>query len=437
MALETRTSEKLPSTPSTGAAQAQDVSEDTEATLQCVPAEDKATPEATSQGGVGWEIRGSDGKSWGIVYAEERKHWKMLDGRIAKKYAQGKQWFWASNSGKDASELVPFGPWPRSYALVRLQRTEEAAPPPGLELAQKKKSKGNAGHRRSMSKPHKISTVDRIGFYVQGPQGHKWGKVDAEDERFWHLDSGHSVKKSGEGRHWRWAPPPLGEESAVAEAFALKPKAKDGSCWERFPALLIIGSLDWLPLKPAIACLAVSRHWNAALLGRLPLVLPEPQVDALLQFCLLQVLVDFDDNRLPLPISAVYGEMRMAARALMSNVEARKRCEATVLQPLGRSCRTQQDRLLQMLRLGGNRPYHIAWTADVRRSSFDSLQKLAKHFHKTGLIEVVQQRWRKDGHTNPNTRTCQELMLTSVSRSHNLFREHASWAAQAGHDLLP
>lgn len=265
-------------------------------------------------------------------------------------------------------------------------------------------------------------------------------EVDAADERFCLLDSGHAVKQSGEGRTWRWAPPPLGEESAVARAYTSKLKVQHATCLDHFDALLIVGILDWLPFKPAIACLAACRHWNAALSGRLPLILPKPQVDALLLFCLLQTLVEFDENRLPLPISAIYGEMRMAARSLMSNVKARKRCEETVLQPFGRSCRTQQERLLNMLCLGG-RPYHVAWRADVRRSSFDSLRKLPKHFHESGLIEVVQHRWRKqekDGsHHSPNTRTHQELMLTSVNRNHNLFREHCAWATYSDFDSQP
>eukprot|EP00435_Cladocopium_sp_Y103_P049835 s1553_g15.t1 len=67
---------------------------------------------------------------------------------------------------------------------------------------------------------------------------------------------------------------------------------------------------------------------------------------------------------------------------------------------------------------------------DVKTSGHRTLERMARNFHSMDLIEVTKQRWHKRIHHSPNTRTCIELLLTGVNRSHPLFLEHEAWALQ-------
>lgn len=287
-----------------------------------------------------------------------------------------------------------------------------------------------------------------LGAEIAKLNGRTMGKVVAEDRRSWHLGDGNAVRKAAEGRKWRWvatladattddcptdegrSPSRRGRSSAASssEMACLPPAAGQLA----FPDWAIVAVSNWLQLAPALRLTMACRTWAGLLEGHVPLPLPAPQMDELLMFCLLEVLVRFDDERLPLPMSAVYGEMRMAARRATLSSHVRERLESM---------------------LASERPHHNCWEADLKQSTFKTLDRFAKKFDgyrsdarhtedpveqmRQGkrLVETVRQRWRKQIHHTPNTRTCIELMLTRVNRSHPLFIEHEQWAAEvAGPD---
>lgn len=269
------------------------------------------------------------------------------------------------------------------------------------------------------------------------------GRVVAEEEYCWRLADGRAVFKAAEGRRWHWGgrgSSAAASESSVpcspAVAAAAPPvvaaAARAGWVAAELPTMLglpeptVHGLCEWLPLSAATRALAACRQLAAALMPRVPLALPPPQADAFLEFCLLEVLVAFDDDRLPLPISAVWGEMRAAARRAASSPAARGHLEALVFRALGPACRAQQERFLNE-----RCPHHIAWSPDVGSSGFRTVERMFKHFAEARLIEVFHQRWHKRIHHSPNTRTCTEWLMTRVNRNHSAFVEHEQWARKA------
>merc|ERR1719296_11729 len=86
------------------------------------------------------------------------------------------------------------------------------------------------------------------------------------------------------------------------------------------------------------------------------------------------------------------------------------------------------------------RPHHVCWEADIKQSSFKTLDRFAKHFDSKKLIETFRHRWRKKIHHSPNSRTCIELMFTRVNRNHPLFVEHERLVTEMtslGSDMAP
>jgi hypothetical protein len=51
-------------------------------------------PCRAAESGIGANIAGLDGSSWGRVVGEERDCWRLSDGRIARKHNEGLKWNW-------------------------------------------------------------------------------------------------------------------------------------------------------------------------------------------------------------------------------------------------------------------------------------------------------------------------------------------------------
>merc|ERR1712224_161967 len=86
-------------------------------------------------------------------------------------------------------------------------------------------------------------------------------------------------------------------------------------------------------------------RWWAALASNSVIDLAPSRADRVLEFCLLEVLYSFDDARLPLPMSAIYGEMCAVARKSSACVERLARLEECVLHhPVGTPCPLGEQR---------------------------------------------------------------------------------------------
>lgn len=257
-----------------------------------------------------------------------------------------------------------------------------------------------------------------IGAEIVGIDGSVWGRVVSEERKCWRLVDGRVARKVAHGKKWIWT---AAAKAPIAPCVRLEQEASNdkGILW---PENVITSVCDWLPLQAALCIKATAKDWATVLTGHIPLVLPPPQTDALLCFCLLEVLVNFDEDRLPLPVSAVYSEMRSAARRAIANEVSRARLEELILRKLGPACKSQQEKFLQQ-----RRPHHICWDAQLRNSGFKSLQGFARHFASQRLIGILNQRWQKRIHHSPNLMTCQEWLLTKVNRQHPLFVDHEAW----------
>lgn len=412
--------------------------------------------------GVGAEVAAMSGRIIGRVVSDERRSWRLDDGRAIRKTAEGKRWRWASgvaspsqppSQSPDAlfpraltsdSDVVtdrefrasPMASHCRSPDLGTLSESavpevDLVLPEPALPVPQLA-PRGN----RSRCQSGNSSSGGGVGHAIVGADAKPWGRVIAEEPSCWRLADGRCAKKSNEGRKWRWCQrggaggPPSPGVAPARGADDVSTSADVGNV--TFPELALRAVCDWLVLGDALPLLAVCREWASLLVGRLPLLLPPPQLDAFLQFCLLEVLMDFDDDRLPLPMSAVYGEMRTVARRAIANPVARGHLEISILRPLGQKCSSQQRELLME-----GRPQHVHWEAELKNSGFKTLERLSKHFHAARLIETFHQRWRKRVHHSHNSRSCAEWLLTKVNRGHPLFVEHARWQQELaeGHQL--
>lgn len=359
---------------------------------------------------LGHWVSNLDGKNLGFVVSDTKKFWKLSDGKVVQKAAHGKKWQWMDKAPTPAA--TPTG----SFSNTCSSPEVSFVLPPAMT------SPKSGGYS-----PRKATV--RLGANIRGVGGALWGRVVAEEFQGWRLDTGHIAKKVSENVQWRWD-----DTYAIhveLEGLELPPSAdlEDHTGWDGLPQAVLFHIYEWLSLRSALRAAASSRRW-AQSAAALPVELPPPQVDALLQFCLLQVLQAFDETRLPLPMTAIYAEMRAAARKALAGTSARHRMESMVLQSVGRSCLSAQKDLLAGLAAGRCHRHHISWMPDVKTSGHRTLERMARHFHSMDLIEVTKQRWHKRIHHSPNTRTCIELLLTGVNRSHPLFLEHEAWALQ-------
>mmetsp|Transcript_37179 Transcript_37179/g.105757 ORF Transcript_37179/g.105757 Transcript_37179/m.105757 type:complete len:523 (-) Transcript_37179:52-1620(-) len=373
------------------------------------------TPPCT---GVGASVM--TGRSRCVVVAEDRRCWRLADGSTIRKAAEGRRWHWCAAA--DTADRLPSD----SDGLTRSDASATS---------------------QSVSRTPKAadSAVEcaGVGSDIMSVDGKLWGLVVAEEPTCWRLADGRMAKKSNVGRRWRWAKS-VGEGSLRAGDL----QGRDGdACSEASEADLskslggvtegplgaaahlglheafLTGVCDFLPLDAALRLTMTCRTWGVALVGHVPLMLPPPQVDALLRFCLLEVLVCFDEGRLPLPISALYSEMRAVGRRAVADPKTRVHLEDSILREQGPACKTQQAELLRK-----GRPHHVHWQVEIKSSGFKSLERLARHFSGSQLIQAYQQRWHKRIHHSPNTRTCMEWLLTRINRSHPCFQEHERWA---------
>ncbi|CAE7864303.1 unnamed protein product, partial [Symbiodinium microadriaticum] len=335
----------------------------------------ESSPDGPVVDRLGYWIKSMDGRSLGTVVADAKKFWKLNDGKVVQKAAVGKKWSWSDQPPVQLSTpgaRTSFSSSSPSPVLVPL-------PSPAMSP--------------KASSPSSRATRSRIGSAIAGVGGASWGRVLAEDAKSWLLDSGRRAKKASENVQWRWEDA-VSTQDGTTGSWTLPPavefeavEVEPSSEWDDYPQAMLINSCSFLSLKSATASLSACKRWAQALRGRFPVELPPPQVDKLLQFCLLQVLLVFDETRLPLPITAVYSEMRSAGRRATAEPAARSRLESMVLQPAGPSYRAQQSDFLGSFSDGRRQRHHVCWLPDVKSSGFKSLDKMARHFHATDLIE--------------------------------------------------
>lgn len=301
----------------------------------------------------------------------------------------------------------------------------DEAPPCAPSRRQRRNSSRSAAVRRGGG-----GTNGGVGREIRAIDGSSWGQVVAEESSGWRLADGRLVKKKFEGKKWCWAPdatrtPGADVQHARPHCTKIAVATSDADHGS-LPDTLLLCVSHWLPLVAVLRLTMTCSRWKALLAGYAPLILPPPQADKLLQFCLLEILVCFDEKRLPLPITALYGEMRGAARRAATDPHTRKHLEASIVKRFGTTCSAQQDELLRE-----GRPHHVWWEAEIKNSGFRNLERFAKHFSEEKLISSFRQRWFKRVHNSVNVRQCHEWVLTRVYRSHPLFLEHERWKTTA------
>lgn len=422
--------------------------------------------------GVGNNIVGINSRHWGRVVAEEKHGWRLEDGRVARKSGENRKWRWELAQSLDwtTTDNLEFSESPQGSPETRdtdsspcslwtsptlSQNPSLMASPlllpapavsledseltmmPGTEPAATPRSSqsvliadqwqrvevvdagdGGGSQAPSCSDRSPGSQLSRtargIGGEIVGMDGIVLGQVVGKDKLHWRLDDGTKLKKATEGRRWRWVVKAPSMSTSSPTTAALQEEA--------FPEFVASAASEWLPLQAARRTALTCRGMSKLFSGCVPLSLPQPQADAFLQFCLLEVLVTLEEERLPLPMSAIYHEMRAAARRAASNPAVLRHLENLIFKPLGRASRQQDDFLKSRC------PHHIAWSlVELKDTSFRTLEKMAKYFDGERLIRVFHQRWRKRIHHSPNTRTCWEWLLTNVKRDHVFFREHEEW----------
>merc|ERR1712196_277111 len=90
-----------------------------------------------------------------------------------------------------------------------------------------------------------------------------------------------------------------------------------------------------LQVSAVVRAARCCRCW-ARLARPLPMAVTDSQVmDVALTFCLLEVLFNFSEARLPFPLTAVYGEMCAVARRATAVCELSTRMASFVISTLG------------------------------------------------------------------------------------------------------
>ncbi|CAK0856760.1 unnamed protein product, partial [Prorocentrum cordatum] len=192
------------------------------------------------------------------------------------------------------------------------------------------------------------------------------------------------------------------------------------SPWQESPSdshsaeVVLSQAFQWLHVPAVVRAGRACRCWRAWSRQLPTRIADQKTMDAMLTFCLLEVLSEFSDARLPFPLTAVYGEMCAKAREAttvegLSGRMASFVCSAHA--PAGARMRHAQ---------------HVVWGLDVRQSSFKNLEKMWRHFHSKRLIDAHQQRWYKSMKNGKNTRTCCEWLLTRVNFGHQAFGDYAA-----------
>lgn len=343
--------------------------------------------------GVGGEVIGIGGRTWGLVVGEDRRSWHLESGRAARKAHEGLRWRWATDAATCLDSTSGDG-----------GRSECRVPEPDSEAS-------------ITSSPPSLCT---------SPQFAPWAQSSPN------LSPGMSplCGRSGSLSDWMLPGPSealivemAGEngelqDSVLPAAGKISPVVVDHEGAAGLPETVVVGICEALRLPDVVRLTLACKMWRLIMRPHLPLELSPSQVDAFLRVCLLEVLVAFDDSRLPLAMSAVYHEMRVAGKRLAACPRGLALIEAH-----------QQDSL------GDSRPHHVAWRCDVKLSKHKTLERMAKHFHTEKLIHCGHQQWRKRIHHSPNARTCKELCLTLVHRGHPLFLEHARWSQNAEHEM--
>lgn len=304
-----------------------------------------------------------------------------------------------------------------------------------------------------------------VGAEICSPSLRVLGKVVAEERRGWRLDSGKIMHANAEGRRWRWAALPAGTTSAEAQRLLVASPASDscnGTDCSLSPLLLpqaapmyaaaadaqegyeldvrevepvrggvarvgaddllnsdLSGICDALSLPEGLALLCACKATCQALSRHLPIEPPPPQLDWFLQYCLLEVLLRFDDSRLPLPMSALYSDMRHAAKRVLACSTCLSRIYQGTMRVVSPACKSKQEHFLRQ-----NRPHHVQWAPNMKSSGFRTLERFSRHFCGERLIETHNKKWRKTIHHSPNVRTCEELLLTRINKEHPLFLSH-------------
>mmetsp|Transcript_9751 Transcript_9751/g.15848 ORF Transcript_9751/g.15848 Transcript_9751/m.15848 type:complete len:201 (+) Transcript_9751:68-670(+) len=132
---------------------------------------------------IGAIIQGRDGSVWGEVIADEGDFYRLENGRVAKKTAEDRLWFWMAGPGMmyDESET-----WRGSLEDER--RISFKSDGTTLQSSNAEEASGNL--------------EDYLGATVCGIDGDRWGYIVGEEGMKWTLDNGRIAKKGAEGKQW-------------------------------------------------------------------------------------------------------------------------------------------------------------------------------------------------------------------------------------------
>lgn len=222
----------------------------------------------------------------------------------------------------------------------------------------------------------------------------------------------------GESRAVDAALPKAEAGAAVASADAACVAACSPWCDSLVVEVTLPDAFGFLELPVLLRSSRTCRCWATAA-SSLQVELRQPQAIRVLRFCLVEVLYDFDDDRFPLPLSAIYGDMcKVARRAYAADGHAPRLasfCFGTLPHEQAPS--------------RGGAPHHVSWhraCGDLRQSGLKTLEKMGRFFQAERLIDVSLQRWRKRIHKK-NLLSCKEWLVTRANRQHPAFNEHAAW----------
>merc|ERR1712137_237028 len=232
-----------------------------------------------------------------------------------------------------------------------------------------------------------------------------------------------------------WSTPTQCNELAAINHFSesvgltAEPMSVQSSQWQdggvESAEMVLVHVVDFLPAFVVFRFARCCKFWSQLAHRTLITSLPLPQVDALLMFLLMEWLLEFDDSRLPLPLSAVYGEMCAVGRRIVAADDvSRKHLEMDIFRLIGNTHKCAQQDFLRI-----QKPHHIVMRADVRQSRFKTLEKMCKRFNSMHIIEIYHARWRKQIQNSKASRTCFEWQLMKVNRQHELFLHHVTQRA--------
>ena len=337
----------------------------------------------------------------------------------------------------------------------------------GLTATQQEKSYGRGKQQRPPESGIGASPRRGIGARVCSPRGFTWGRAVQEFPRSWLLDCGRVAHMRSEGIRWRWARPaeasppsrppglehgPVATPGGVAPALyppapapdALSPRlnatrrgfsSRPDPCavsgldtpgstvlqppptpFARLPASAIRLACGWTELRPALRMAVTCRKCASALAGVVPAHLPPTLARLFLEHCLPRALEAVTADRLPLPLSAFWSDLRDSASRAAAH-SAGRAALATAIAARATTRSLSRPRPLQLWAVA----HHVAWVLDLRRLRFRNLKSLGRWLVRAGLLTVSRRRRRGAPHDH-HARGDGEWSVVTVHRAHPLAR---------------